>query len=145
MVLKPVIFPPGRGRPATKPSPTGSPTLAKYYRDRPCLPLEYSGHWSPACEDHVGSQPDQLFREHPPPVDVAGGPTNVHPQIAAIGPTQLRKPLRERGVVGLSLVFAEPRQHADPLDAVGLLRVPCARPRYRRAAEKRDEFASFDH
>jgi hypothetical protein len=26
-----------------------------------------------------------------------------------------------------------------------LLRVPCARPRYRRAAEKRDEFASFDH
>jgi hypothetical protein len=35
--------------------------------------------------------------EHSHPVNIACGPTNVHPQVAAIGPTQLRKPLRERG------------------------------------------------
>ena len=139
-LMKPVIFPPGRGRPATKPAPTGSETPTN------TIGIVRVSRWSAAvtgvdvCEDHVGLQVDQLFREHPHPVDVAGGPTNVHPQIAAIGPTQLRKPLRERGEPGLSLriVFVARHQHADPPHAVGLLRARRQRPR-RRAPKPRDE------
>jgi hypothetical protein len=35
------------------------------------------------CEDHVGLQGNQLFRDHPRPVNIVGGPTNIHPQVAA--------------------------------------------------------------
>jgi hypothetical protein len=41
------------------------------------LPLEYSGHRSRACEDHVGLQVDQFFREHPHPIDVAASECNT--------------------------------------------------------------------
>jgi hypothetical protein len=44
-------------------------------------------------ENHVGLQVN--FRDRPRPVNIANGPTNVHPQIAAIGPTQRHKPLFE--------------------------------------------------
>jgi hypothetical protein len=85
-------------------------------------------------------QVDQLFRKHPHPVNIGGAPTNVDPQIAAIGPTQLLKPLREPGELGLSarIVFVRVDQHADPPHAIGLLRSRHQRPR-RRAAEPRDE------
>src|SRR5271166_1511066 len=86
----------------------------KYDRDRPRLPLECSGHRSRACEDHVGLQVDQFFREHPHPIDVATGPTNVHPHVAAICPTQLLKLPREPGKPDLcvKIVFVEPHEHA---------------------------------
>ena len=88
-------------------------------------------------------QIDQLFREHPHPVNTVAGPTNVHPQVAAIGPTQLRKPLREPGEPTLShrIVFIARHQHADPPHAVALLRPRRERPR-RRAADRRDEIPS---
>src|SRR5262245_53398436 len=87
---------------------------------------------------------DQLFRECPHPVNAAGGPANVHPRVAAVGPTQLREPLREPREVGLCvrIVFAPCHQHADPPHPVRLLRARRERPR-RRAAEQRDELASF--
>jgi hypothetical protein len=96
------------------------------------------------CKDHVGLQPDQLFREHLNPVKIAGGPTNFHPQVAAIGPTQLRKPLREPGEEGLYLriVFAIRHHYADPPHALGL-RAHRKRPRRRCAAEHRDELPPF--
>ena len=56
----------------------------KYNRYRSRLPLEYSGLWSSVREDYVGLQVEQLFRGHPHPVYVAGGPTNVETQVAAI-------------------------------------------------------------
>jgi hypothetical protein len=71
-------------------------------------------------------QIDQFFRKRPYLVNVAGGPTNVHVHAAAVSPTQLGNPLCERGEEGpyLKIVFIEPHQHADPPDAVALLR-PC--------------------
>jgi hypothetical protein len=36
-------------------------------------------------------QPDQLLCERPYPIDVTGTPTKVHPDVAADGPTQVRK------------------------------------------------------
>ena len=61
-------------------------------------------------------QVDQLFREHLHPINVVGRPTNVHSQVAAVGPTQLRKSLREPGKPDLchGIVFVQPHQHADP-------------------------------
>jgi hypothetical protein len=93
-------------------------------------------------EDYVGLQVQQLFRGHPHPVNDAGGPTNVHVQVAAIGPTQLRKSLRKPGEVGfcLRIVFIERYQNADPPHATGLLRPRRQRPR-RRAPDNRDELA----
>src|SRR5580693_2051359 len=39
-------------------------------------------------------------------VNVASGPTNVHPQFAAVDPTQLRKPLCEPRKLGLRVGIA---------------------------------------
>jgi len=81
--MKPVRFPPGRGRLATKPNADRVGNDRKYNRDRPRLPLKCGGLWSSVREDYVGLQVEQLFREHPHPLYVAGGPTNVHAQVAA--------------------------------------------------------------
>ena len=62
----------------------------------------------PSCLDHVGLQVDQFFREHSHPVDAAGGPTNVHPVVAAsVQPTPL-EPLYQPGELGPSerIIFA---------------------------------------
>jgi hypothetical protein len=81
----------------------------------------------------------------PHPVNIAGGPTNVHPYVSAVGPTQFRKPLREPGQLGLCLriVFAVRHQHADPPHPLGPLRPRRERPRDRGTAEPLDELAAF--
>jgi hypothetical protein len=86
-------------------------------------------------------QADQLLRERSYPIGVTAGPPKVHPQVA-IGPTQVRKRLRERKVATLPLriVFVVWHEHADAPHAVALLRPYRERPT-RRAAEERDEFA----
>jgi hypothetical protein len=93
--------------------------------------LECSGRRSRTSEDHIGLQTDQLLREYPQPVNIPGGPANIHPQVAAFSPTQLGKSLREPGEASLSLriVFVECQEHADPPHAVGLLRPRRERPR----------------
>jgi hypothetical protein len=67
---------------------------------------------------------NQLFREHPQPVSVASGPTNLRPHVAAVGPTQFRKPLHETGKEGLYLriAFVPRHEHANPPQPAGLLR-----------------------
>jgi hypothetical protein len=85
-------------------------------------------------------QADQLPRERSYPIDVTAGPTKVHPHVAAIGPTQVRKRLSERGNVPLphGIVFVAEHEHADAPHPVGLLR-PCRERPCRRAAESGDE------
>ena len=68
-------------------------------RDRPRLPLEGNGRRGPACHDDVGLQTDQFLCERSCPIDVIAGPPRVNPNAAAIGPTQVRKRLREGGKV----------------------------------------------
>src|SRR5262249_48856779 len=105
-------------------------------------PLEGDGRPGPVRHDDVGLQADQLLRERPYPIDVTAAQTKVHPQVAAIGPTQVRKRLSERRGATLlfGIVFVEPMEHADPPHAVALLRARRERPR-RRAAEGSNEFA----
>ena len=64
----------------------------------------------------LGLQADQLLRERSYPIGVGAGPPDFHPHVAAIGPTQVRKPLRERGEVRLrknGIVFVPRHEHAD--------------------------------
>ena len=91
-------------------------------------------------EDHVGLQADQLFREHPHPVEIAGSPTNIHPHVAAIGPAQVCKGLSERGELSLphGIVFVARHEHADAPYAVALLRARRKRPRSYREASARE-------
>jgi hypothetical protein len=88
-------------------------------------------------------QIDQLMRERSYPNGVITSPMNVHLRVAAMGPTQVRKRLRECREAKLRhrIVFFEPDEHADPAHAVALLRDCRERPR-RRAAESSDELAS---
>ena len=113
-------------------------------RDRPRLPLECSGRRGPGCQDDVGLQADQLLRKRSYPIDVGAEPPKVHPHVAAIGPTQVRKRLSERGEAKLPLwiVFVARHEHADAPHAVALLRPRHHRPR-RRAPEPRDELPPF--
>jgi hypothetical protein len=82
-------------------------------------------------------QADQLLRERSYPIDVIAAPPKVHPHVAAIGPTQVRKRLRERRAANLphGIVFVGPNEHADAPHAVALLRARRERPR-RRASER---------
>jgi len=83
-------------------------------------------------------QADQLLCERSYPIDVIAAPTKVHPDVAAIDPTQARKRLLERGEANLrhGIVFVEQHEHANPPYAVALLRVRrerpchCTQPRY---------------
>jgi hypothetical protein len=81
-------------------------------------------------------QADQLLRERSYPIAVTARPTNVHPHVAAIDPTQARKGLRERRAVSLphGIVFVERREIADAPHPVALLRAGRERPS--RAAMK---------
>src|SRR5262249_36744541 len=95
----------------------------------------------------VGLQADQLLRERSYPIVVAAVPPKVYPHVAAIGPTQARKRLCERGNVNLphGIVFVPRHEQADPPHAVALLRARRERPRGDRAAEERDEVAPPNH
>jgi hypothetical protein len=88
-------------------------------------------------------QPNQLLRERAYPIGVSAAPTKVCPHIAAIGPTQGRKRLRERkdGSLRHGIVFVEPHEHADAPYALALLRQRRERPSCCRAAERSDKFA----
>src|SRR5262249_28405063 len=83
-------------------------------------------------------------RERSYPIGVTAAPTNVHPHVAAIGPTQVRKCLRERsdGRLRRRIVLFLPHYHADPPHALGLLRPHRQRPR-RRTPQTGDERPSF--
>jgi hypothetical protein len=85
-VMKPVIFPPGRGSPSTNPSPTGSVTTTNTIGivrvSRLCC-----GNRCSLREDQIGLRSHQLFRECPDLVDVAAAPPNLDPQIGAVHPT----------------------------------------------------------
>jgi hypothetical protein len=96
------------------PLATGSPR--KDDRDRPGFPLEGTGSLGPACQDGVGLQTDQLMSERSYPIDVTAAPTKIHPYVAAIDPTQVRKRLNEREVATLPvkiIIFIVRHEHAD--------------------------------
>jgi hypothetical protein len=140
---KPVAFPPGRLSRGTMRQTTGSfPTVKT-------IGIVRVSRWTatvagvPSATMMSGCRPTNSCASGPRPIGVAATPPNVHPHVAAIGPPQVRKRLRERRVATLHLrvVFVERHEHADAPHAVALLRAHRERPR-RRAAESGDEWSS---
>src|SRR5262249_21380474 len=109
------------------------------------LPLEGNGPRGPVCHDDVGLQADQLVREPRYPIAVIAEPPKLHPQVATIGPTQVRKHLHERREATLlfGIVFVVRHEHADAPHPLALLRLRRERPSC-RAAEERDRLATID-
>jgi hypothetical protein len=114
ILVKPVMLPPGRGKLATNPLPTGSETMAK---------------------DEVRLQRHKFLRESLQQCRIGCGPANVEPYLAAVGPPELLEFLPKRRDKGLSLrvVLGRRHQHADSPHPVSLLRACGNRP-CRRAA-----------
>ena len=117
----------------------------KYDRDRPRRLLKRGGRRSRGCEDHIRLEINQLFREHPQPVNVAAGPTNLHPHVAAIGPTQFRKPLHKTGKEGLYLriAFVPRHEHADPPQPAAAAAPARHRPCRHQTAEQRNQLTAL--
>jgi hypothetical protein len=96
------------------------------------------------CEDHVGLQRDQFFREC---LCLRTGrrKASVDADIAAFRPSTLFQPLPEcrEASLALRIVFGECQEHADAAHPARLLRARRERPCQRRPAEQRDELAPF--
>src|SRR5215468_7629678 len=115
------MFPFGRSSRATMPLATGSPTPAK------TIGIVRVSLWTATVAGvvsvtDVGLRADQLLRERLYPIGVTTGPTKVDPHVAAIGPTQVRDRLSERGSVSHGIVFVPRYEHADVPYAVAPLR-----------------------
>src|SRR5262249_37192389 len=92
-------------------------------RDRPRLPLEGNCRRRPIRQDDVGLEADHLPRERSYPIDVPAAPTKVDPHVAAIGPAQVPKRLRERRNQTLRRgSFVDRHEDANPPHPVPLLR-----------------------
>ena len=76
------------------------------------------------CEDHVGLQGDQLFRERLKLICPAGRKARVDADIAALRPSEPFEPLPEcrEARLHFRIVLGEAHQHADAPHALGLLR-----------------------
>ncbi len=94
------------------------------------------------CEDHIGLQRNQLFRERLILIRPAGRKAIVDADIAALRPSEPFEPLPEcrEACLHFRIVLGIGHQHADAPHPLGLLRARRERPR-RRAAEQRDELA----
>ena len=144
LTAKPVTLPPGRGKLATKPLPTGSATVAKTIgMVRVCCS---SAVVVGVRKNEVGLQRDEFFRELPHQVRFSGRrPASVNPNVAALRPPELLESVPECRDIALCLrvAFGKAHQHTDPPDGVGLLRARRERPCCCRTADQRDELAPF--
>jgi hypothetical protein len=138
-MAKPVRFPTRAVKPRDEAAGEGVAYVHKDDR-RPRLLLNGDVRRGPGCQDDVGLQADQFLCEHSYPIGAIAVPPKVNPHIAAIGPTQVRKRLRERGDARLihGIVFVARHEDADAPDAVALLRPRHHRSR-RRTPERCDE------
>jgi hypothetical protein len=95
-------------------------------------------------EDDVWRERDQFRRVSAKVVGIGRGPAGVDPQVAAVGPAQLRQALQKRRHAGLifRIIRGRGHQHADAPDPLALLRACREWPHGRRASEHRDELAA---
>jgi hypothetical protein len=136
-MAKPVTFPLGRSSRATMLLATGSLTFAKTIGIVRVSRRRAAVAGVPFVTMMSGCKPTNSCASAP-----IKAPTKVHPHVAAIGPTQVRKRLRERRYAKLPLRigFIVRHERADAAYPLWLLRARRERPR-RRAAEQCDELA----
>ena len=96
LLAKPVMFPPGRSSRGTMLLATGSATFAK------TIGIVRVSRWTatvagvPFVRTISGFEPTNSCASAWCPINVITEPSKVHAHVAAIGPTQVRKRLRER-------------------------------------------------
>ena len=115
----------------------------EHYRDRASFLLQRGGVSSRMCEDHVGVQCDQLFREHLKLICPGGREAMVDADIEALRPSkpfELLSKFRDAHYP-FRIVLGIGHQHSDAPYAVGLLGACSKRPRSRRAAQACNELA----
>ena len=113
----------------------------EYDRDCAALPLQRGGDRRRLCEDHVGLQCDQLFRERLDLIQLGARKASVDADIAALRPSKPFEPCRNPGSHACmsgssSATISTPMRRTRS--------VCCARAasgQRRRAAEQRDELA----
>src|SRR5262245_15529498 len=119
--------------------------LHKYDRDGRRRLSRLARRHRPECHDDVRRFADELGRIGPDVIHIACAPDNVDPDIAVLRPTQLPQALAKRFDAGARIGGAlAPHEQADFPHPPGLLRARRERPRDSRAAEQRDEVATFD-
>jgi hypothetical protein len=140
-VTKPVTFPPGCAKLATKPLPIGSAT-SENDRDGACLLQPRRGDRCALRNNEIGFQRDEFLRKSLHRLDVAGcHPAGGHPDTAALYPAEILKSLAQRRDAGLPyrIVRGEWHEQADAPHPLSLLCMRRERPCC-RAAENGDEF-----
>src|SRR5262249_42494284 len=145
-MAKPVTFPPGRSSRGTMRWATGSLTLAKTIGIVPVCRWTATVVGVELVTMMSGCKPTNSLPERSYSIAVIAGPMKAHPHVAAIAPTQARKPLSEcrEASLLLGIAFVARHEHADPPHAVALLRARRERPS-RRAPNERDERAAVGH
>jgi hypothetical protein len=105
--------------------------------------FQHQRHLCGARHDHVRNKAHNLGRVGANTFGIDGRPTIVEMDVASFDPSQLLKPLAERGDPCLRywIALSITHQYSDPPHPLGLLRARGERPCRRRAAEKREELA----
>src|SRR5262249_51492583 len=140
---RPVTFPPGRARLATKPIPTGSPTAANTIGTIGAALLCRHYGWGSPRDDDVDFEPGKLGRDLGQALAAPVCPAIFDCDRAALDPTEVVEPPRE---CGRPLTFRQRcavAQEPDNWSLRRLLRVPRERQCRRRAAEQPDERAAL--
>src|SRR5262249_33027496 len=114
-------------------------------RDGAGFALEGLHHRSDAGEDQVGCRSDELGRVFLKELGVARRPAVLEADVVAFLPAELlhRLPERREPRPRFGVALGSGRDDPDPPHPFGLLRPRRERPRGCRAAEQRDELASF--
>jgi hypothetical protein len=138
-----VMLPPGRGRLATNPLPTGSETITN------TIGMVLVSRCSAATtgvvlsHNQIGLKSNQFLRKRLHAIDIGGSKTIVDLDIAPFHPSQCFKCGLERRQPPneLRVALGPAKQHADPAHSPTLLGGGGKRPSGGRAAEQRDELA----
>src|SRR5262249_49241839 len=136
--IKPVKFPPGRDKLATKPASIGSLTPTNTIGAVQFCPCNAVVLVVPCVTITSGSQRDQLFRAHLR-LGATWRKANVDADIVSFRQSQPFEPLPEAPEARLNfwIVLGIANKHADAPQLFALLRTRDGRPRSRSAANKR--------
>src|SRR6516164_4218120 len=115
--------------------------IDKYDRRGSALPLQGRSGWRAFRHNHIRRSADQFHGVHLHSIWIAGSPAIVDVKVEALLPPQLVECLAERfdAQWRFRIVLGKSQQHADPTDAIGLLRTCGDWPRKRRRGHRTAE------
>jgi hypothetical protein len=114
--VKPVALPPGCGRLATKPLPTGSATSRKTIGRVAGVLQHHTGHKRAARQNQIGLERNEFLCRSLHQSDIGLRPSNVDFDVAAFRPSEFSELVPKRRDQGsrLGIGLVRIRQDADP-------------------------------